>query len=42
MFRYGSVDTPSFVALVSARVGHPMNDFFDQWLNAPVVPPLPR
>jgi aminopeptidase N len=42
MFRHGSVDTPSFVALVSARVGHPMNDFFDQWLNAPVVPPLPR
>jgi len=42
MFRHGSVDTPTFVALVSAHVGHPMNDFFDQWLDAPVAPPLPR
>ncbi|HUP75890.1 MAG TPA: M1 family metallopeptidase [Acidimicrobiales bacterium] len=40
-FRHSSVDTAAFVALVSRHAGQPMNDFFDQWLNAPTTPPLP-
>jgi len=41
MFRHASVDTAAFVSLVNRHVGRPMNDFFDQWLNAPTTPPLP-
>ena len=40
-FRHGSVDTAAFVALVSRHAGQPMNDFFDQWLKAPITPALP-
>ena len=40
-YRHGSVDTAAFVSLVSRHAGHPMNDFFDQWLNATTTPALP-
>jgi aminopeptidase N len=40
-FRHASVDTAAFVSLVSRHVGRPMNDFFEQWLNAPTTPALP-
>ena len=40
-FRHANVDTAAFVALVERHAGRPMNVFFDQWLNAPVAPPLP-
>jgi aminopeptidase N len=40
-FRHTNVDTARFVALVNRHAGEPMNAFFDQWLNAPVTPPLP-
>ena len=40
-FRHHSVDTAAFVALVNRHAGEPMTAFFDQWLNAPITPPLP-
>ncbi|MEO8692193.1 MAG: M1 family metallopeptidase [Acidimicrobiales bacterium] len=40
-FRHSTVSTESFIALVDRHTGEPMNAFFDQWLNAPVTPPLP-
>lgn len=40
-FRHSSVSTETFIALVNRHTGEPMNAFFDQWLNAPVTPPLP-
>ena len=40
-FSHRSVDTAAFVALVNRHAGEPMDAFFDQWLNAPVSPPLP-
>ncbi|MEO5838572.1 MAG: M1 family metallopeptidase [Acidimicrobiales bacterium] len=40
-FRHGSVDTAAFIDLVNRHAGEPMNAFFDQWLNAPISPPLP-
>lgn len=40
-FRHANANTAAFVELVSRHAGQPMNAFFDQWLNAPVTPPLP-
>ena len=40
-FSHRSVDTAAFVALVNRHAGEPMDAFFDQWLNAPIPPPLP-
>jgi aminopeptidase N len=40
-FRHATVDTAAFVALVNRHAGQSMGAFFDQWLNAPVTPPLP-
>ena len=40
-FSHRSVDTAAFVALVNRHAGEPMDAFFDQWLNAPISPPLP-
>jgi aminopeptidase N len=40
-FRHSSVDTAAFVALVNRHAGQPLDDFIDQYLNAPVAPALP-
>lgn len=40
-FRHANVTTAAFIALVNRHAPQPMDAFFDQWLNAPVAPPLP-
>jgi aminopeptidase N len=40
--RNGNVDTTAFVAVVNKHAGRSMNDFVDQWINAPQAPALPK
>jgi len=39
--RYGTGTTGQFVALVEEVAGRPLGNFFDAWLRARTVPPLP-
>ncbi len=40
--RYGIGTTAEFIALAEKVSGRPLGDFFDAWLRAKKVPPLPR
>jgi aminopeptidase N len=40
--RYGVATTGQFIALAEEVSGRPLGPFFEAWLRAPHVPPLPR